>query len=310
MDATAIKAMMAEIAPVIREYFETEVAPVIAENKALAARVAELEVQLPVAAPLTVEQVRAVAAEEARSAVDALPNPEPLPDVAALAKEAAAEQVAVLSATLPLPERGERGEPGPEGKQGPAGEVDMDAVKALVEDAVAARPLPERGEKGERGEQGPAGPGIKAAIRDQDGVLLLTLSDGSVIECGNVVGPRGEKGEQGDTGERGENGERGERGERGETFTLDDFDIVPVDERTIKMGFTKGDVMHSFELEFPFPIYRGVFKETGTYERGDLVTWAGSMWHCDEPKGLKPGAPESGWQLAVKAGRPGKDAGK
>jgi hypothetical protein len=41
-----------------------------------------------------------------------------------------------------------------------------------------------------------------------------------------------------------------------------------------------------------------------------MVSWGGSVWHCDEAKGLKPDAPDSGWTLAVKRGRDGKDAPK
>lgn len=130
------------------------------------------------------------------------------------------------------------------------------------------------------------------ALIDHDGRLVLTLSDGRTKALGVVVGRNGDDGKPGDT------------------FTLDDFDLEPIDERTVKLCFTRGETMHSFELEFPIPIYRGVFREDGEYRRGDLVTWAGSMWHCDEPTGAKPRDGEKGWTLAVKAGRPGKDAGK
>lgn len=60
-------------------------------------------------------------------------------------------------------------------------------------------------------------------------------------------------------------------------------------------------------LTFPMMIYRGVFGG-GDHAPGDTVTWAGSLWHCDEPTSDKPGETGSkGWRLAVKKGRDGKD---
>jgi integrin beta 3 len=231
--------------------------------------------------------------------------------VATAVREATTPLIARIDALekreLVLPEKGEPGEPGPQGEPGPAGEVDMERVKALIDEAVAALPPAEKGEPGEPGEPGEKGAdgrdgadgmdgaGLADALIDKDGHLVLTMTDGRTKSLGVVMG---------------QDGRDGMDGAPGETFTLDDFDIVPLDERTIKMGFTKGDVMHSFELAFPVPVYRGVFRDTETYERGDMTTWAGSLWHCDEPKGLKPGVADSGWTLAVKAGRAGKDAGK
>ena len=61
------------------------------------------------------------------------------------------------------------------------------------------------------------------------------------------------------------------------------------------------------KLDLPVMIYRGVFAP-GEYAPGDTVTWAGSLWHCDESTHDKPGEPGSkGWRLAVKRGRDGKD---
>lgn len=60
-------------------------------------------------------------------------------------------------------------------------------------------------------------------------------------------------------------------------------------------------------LTFPLMIYRGVFAG-GDHAPGDTVTWAGSLWHCDEATSDKPGELGSkGWRLAVKKGRDGKD---
>jgi hypothetical protein len=67
-------------------------------------------------------------------------------------------------------------------------------------------------------------------------------------------------------------------------------------------------VAHSYELEFPVPIDRGVFKEGEPYVRGDVVTWGGSLWIAQKATSAKPDSPDSGFRLAVKRGRDGKDA--
>jgi integrin beta 3 len=53
-------------------------------------------------------------------------------------------------------------------------------------------------------------------------------------------------------------------------------------------------------------IYREVWRE-GEYERGDVVTWGGSIFIAQRKPTGKPGDPDSGWRLAVKHGRDGKD---
>jgi len=60
-------------------------------------------------------------------------------------------------------------------------------------------------------------------------------------------------------------------------------------------------------ISVPALIYRGVFNP-GSYEPGDVVTWAGSAWHCEEATSEKPGEIGSkAWTLAIKRGRDGKD---
>ena len=52
--------------------------------------------------------------------------------------------------------------------------------------------------------------------------------------------------------------------------------------------------------------YRGVW-QPGQYERGAVVTHAGSMFHCNNETDDKPGE-SSAWVLCCKKGRDGKDA--
>lgn len=206
---------------------------------------------------------------------------------------------------LLLPEKGEPGEAGP---QGEPGVVDMEAVKALIDAAVAALPPAERGEKGEPGQDGapgqngadgdPGAPGqdgkdgigLADALKDADGNLVLVMTDGRTKSLGRIDGQDGAPGRDG--------------------LGFDDLSVEQVGERTVRFMLKRADDAAEFDVTFPVPIYRGVFKEGEAYDVGDLATWAGSLWHLNEPKGLKPGAPDSGWQLAAKAGRPGKDAGK
>ena len=55
--------------------------------------------------------------------------------------------------------------------------------------------------------------------------------------------------------------------------------------------------------------YHGVFQDGKSYQKGDVVTWAGQMFHChtDETT-AKPEEFGPHWQLCVKRGRDGKDA--
>jgi len=52
--------------------------------------------------------------------------------------------------------------------------------------------------------------------------------------------------------------------------------------------------------------YVGVFQDGKTYEKGQVVTWAGSAWHCHAATTGKPGDGSKDWQLMVKHGRDAK----
>lgn len=51
--------------------------------------------------------------------------------------------------------------------------------------------------------------------------------------------------------------------------------------------------------------YRGVFQDNGTYSRGELCTYGGSMWIALADNSERPGT-GGGWQLCVKHGRAAK----
>jgi hypothetical protein len=159
-------------------------------------------------------------------------------------------------------------------------DVVADAVRPVKEELAAAR-----AEIAALKEAAPMG--TADALIDRDGNLVLTFTDGRTKSLGLV---------------------HGKDGKNGETFTLDDFDILPdPDGRTFKFCFTRGEEMHSFEFAFPVVLDRGVWKE-GTYQHGDAVTWAGSLWIAQRDTDAKPDVADSGWRLAVKKGRDGKDA--
>jgi hypothetical protein len=192
----------------------------------------------------------------------------------------------------------------PSPENGRDAEIDMEAVAELIDKAVSARPLPQDGKDcdmdvvthqlGELVEaaidklpRAKDGVGLANALKDQAGHLILVMTDGGTKDLGKIDGEPGRDG-----------------------LGFDDLNVEQIGERTIRFLLKRGVDEAEFDVTLPVPIYRGVFKEAEVYEPADLTTWAGSLWHLNEAKGLKPGAPDSGWQLAAKAGRPGKDAGK
>lgn len=179
-------------------------------------------------------------------------------------------------------------------------------LKAEVEDlrarikALEDRPAPEviKGDPGEPGQPGENGrdgrdgtdgkdaPGFVDVLKD-GGELVLTLQDGRLLRTGIRDGEKGADGKDG--------------------FSLEAFDVDRgTDGRTYILKFDGGDTRHEYELTFPVPVYCGVFKEGDDYVPGDMVTWGGSLWHCDAETKDKPGT--DAWTLAVKKGRDGKDA--
>ena len=148
----------------------------------------------------------------------------------------------------------------------------------------------EKGDKGDAGERGPEGP---QGIPGRDG------RDGTT----------GERGAPGDRGERGDKGDPGPMGPAG--FGPDDFEMeIDADMRTFRWRFVRGDVVKEWTIKLPLVYDKGVYKPDQMYERGDAVTYGGSLWIAQRDTNEYPRGEESGWRLAVKKGRDGRDVGK
>ena len=105
----------------------------------------------------------------------------------------------------PQGNKGSLGPPGPLGPQGPLGDKG---------------PLGPQGDRGLSGPEGPQGEqghqGISLTQAEViNGVLILTLSDATRINLGNVIGPLGPTGATGPSGVTGEKGSIGETGPLG-----------------------------------------------------------------------------------------------
>ena len=54
--------------------------------------------------------------------------------------------------------------------------------------------------------------------------------------------------------------------------------------------------------------YRDVYQDSQSYDRGHIVTYAGSAWHCNTHTSRRPGDGTADWTLMVKRGRDAKGA--
>jgi len=54
--------------------------------------------------------------------------------------------------------------------------------------------------------------------------------------------------------------------------------------------------------------YRDVYKDAERYDLGDVVTWAGGAWHCNEDGTTARPGDSKAWTLIVKRGRDAKGA--
>lgn len=244
------------------------------------------------------EVIKAEVATAVAAAVAALPPAAPgepgksvtVDDVAPMLNEAVSREVEKAVAALPPAEPGRPGEPG---KSVTADDV-RPLIEAEVEKAMSAIPAPKDGIN------------LAGAVIDRDGNLVLTLSDGKTVPLGRVVGKDADETAIAKLIEaeiakfpRPKDGLDG--------LGFDDLTVEHDGERGIVLRFVRGEQVKEFRAHLPVMLYRGVFNDGHTYERGDTVTWGGHLWHCNEETRDKPGTSKS-WTLAAKRGRDGSDA--
>ena len=235
--------------------------------------------------------------------------------------------------TGPQGEPGQMGEPGPAGADGLPGrdgadgrDVDPERVTELVAEAAAARPVPQDGrdgidgkdgapgpegppgrdgidgkpgEKGDPGADGRDGVGMAGLVIDRAGCCIATMTDGTVRELGPIVGRDGAPGERGADGKDGRDGIDG--------LSIEDLSAEFDGERTLTLRFARGEIVKEIPVNLAIPIDRGVYKAGSLYERGDAVSFGGSLWIAQKQTDEKPGNGEGAWRLSVKHGRDGRD---
>lgn len=200
-------------------------------------------------------------------------------------------------------------------------------VKAMVDEAVAALPAAKDGAPGLRGVDGIAGPpgpagpegpigvgrpgekgldgrdgvGVAGALLNQDGHLVLTLSDGTVRPLGPVVGRDGAKGEPGAAGAPGRDG------------TLEQLTIKQIDDRTIEFWRKDGPI-EGGRVSWDLMLFRKSFEPGRRYVVGDVVVSKGSSYVALEATTDRPNeaTPSKSWALVAARGRDGTkgDPGK
>jgi len=225
------------------------------------------------------DRMKAHVDEAMQKALDAIPAPvEPaavpeLPDIAALVSDA----VAAIPAPL-------------DGKDGTSVSVDdvLPTLEKRVDDFLAAIPRPKDGEPGRDGLD------VKDLFRADGGRLVAVMSDGTTKDLGAFVGKDGDPGRDGVDGKDGAAG-----------LGFEDMEFVTDDHGRAFAKFQRGDVVKSIRL--PGIVDRGPYKTGEDYEKGDAVTYGGSLWIAQEATSDKPDGSKA-WRLSVKKGRDARGA--
>jgi hypothetical protein len=306
----------AEVVSIVKDYVARELGVVSARLEAIEKRIDTLPAPIDLSSDLAALKSAVEAIE-----IPAFPEVPQLPDIDAIVL-AAVEKAAPA---IPVPRDGQDGTsvsiddvmpalekrvdeflsaiPAP--KDGTSVTVDDVAqlISSEVEKRVSQLPLPKDGKDGLD---------VKEMFRAEGGKLVAVMSDGTTRDLGVFVGKDGQDADMAaiekSIAEKVDAIPRPKDGKDG--FSLKHFDAELMDDgRTVVLKFQDGsDTGYSVELGIPAMIYRGVFKEGQAYEKGDTVTWGGSLWHCDEAVTTsKPDGAEKHWTLAAKKGRDGRD---
>lgn len=248
------------------------------------------------------EQASALRAEvaELKALVEAIPEPVETPDVKSLVEAEVAK--------LPVARDGEPGKD--------AEPINYLAIQQMVElrvhEALAEIPRPEPlpaptltdlapmvDEAVQRGlsalpvaKDGKDAAQMVSFVKDHTGALIVTLSDGRVIDTGIRDGLNGKDGEQGPAG-----------------FSLLSFDSEIRDGgRTWVVTFEDGELKQTIEHQLDTMIFRGGYKAGQTYQPGDTTSCGGQLYHCNAETTDRPDGNSDAWVLCSRRGRDGRDA--
>lgn len=194
----------------------------------------------------------------------------------------------------------------PPAKDGKDAEVDLDQI---VREVLARVPAPKDGADGQPGKS-LTPDDIRPLVAEEVAKAVAAIPKAKDGEPGRdgrdgQPGIPGRDGVDGKDGLPGADGKDGKDGADGLGF--DDLNIEYDGERTISLVFTRGETVKRFDLAMPVVIDKGVYRHDEKHQRGDAVTYGGSLWIAqkDAPGG-KPGESDD-WRLAVKKGRDGRD---
>jgi hypothetical protein len=87
---------------------------------------------------------------------------------------------------------------------------------------------------------------------------------------------------------------------------FEDIEVLHDGERTFSLKFARGETTKEFAFKVPALLERGVWKTGQAYEKGDCVSFGGSLWIAQRDTSSRPESDDT-WRLAVKRGRDGKD---
>lgn len=189
---------------------------------------------------------------------------------------------------------------GKDGKDGK--DCDMDAVKAMIEEAVKAIPVPKDGKDGrdgidgkdgkdgKDGEKGADGIGAAGAMIDRDGCLVLTMTNGEVKNLGPVVGKDGSDGKDGKDG-----------------LSLESF-TMEYQSETHEVVFKAVCAGRTQEVRFGAGGIRpgGYWREGVKCLPGELWVHDGSSWIAKNATTSKPESKSEDWIIAARKGRDGE----
>lgn len=201
-------------------------------------------------------------------------------------------------ADLPEPQ------PGPPGADGVPGKDAAPFDTALIVQAVLAEippsPKPVDGKDGTDGRSLLPGD-VAPLVAEEVSKALAALPHPAPGRDGRdgLPGLQGEKGLDGRDGSDGKNGLDG--------LGFDDLQVEHDGERGFTLKFVCGDQVKAFPFTLPIVLDRGVYRDGTAYEKGDAVSWGGSLWIAQDKTAVKPDTPEGGWRLSVKRGRDGRD---